>query len=353
MIRHARLPPAARPAARIRPDAPALWARSAIGMVLGLALQADAATAADATPDIPAGLAARYGAVAAPGALRTHDGWYFLAQELHAYAAGSLSAARRSALGDPLEAIAAFSAMAATAGIRLLVVPVPGKIAIYPDQLDPAWSAQPRFDAEQAAFFQELRGRGVEVLDLLPAFVALRAQGTAAYCRQDSHWSPAGMQLAAAAIQRWMAAQAWYAGSPLLATTRVAQTVDAHGDLAGLLADQAEPAERLQVMRVEAAGRPVPVDRQSPIVLMGDSSTLVYHGDGLLAEAAGLPDQLAALCARPIDLVGVLGGGANGSRMILARRRDDLAGKKCLVWVFAARELSESGDGWKMIPVVR
>jgi hypothetical protein len=338
---------------RRRLPATARWWRLVLGPLSGLALLCAAGTAAEGTPDIPAALAARFGTVAAPGALRAHDGWFFLAHELHAYAAGSLTAARRSGLGDPLEAIVAFNAMAAMAGIRLLVVPLPGKIALYPDQLDPAWIMAERFDAEQFAFYAELRGHGVEVLDLLPDFIAMRKQGTAVYCRQDSHWSPSGMQHAAEAIQHWMSTQAWYAGLAQLATTRVGQTVAARGDLATLLADQADPAEQLQVMRVECAGRPLPSDRHSPIVLMGDSSTLVFHGDGLLAEAAGLPDQLAALCSSGIDLVGVLGGGANGSRMILARRKDNLAGKKCLVWVFASRELSESSDGWKMIPVVR
>jgi hypothetical protein len=312
-----------------------------------------AGAAVEGETDIPAALAARFGTVTAPGALRAHDGWFFLAHELHAYAAGSLTAARRSGLGDPLAAIVALNTMATMAGIQLLVVPVPGKIAVYPDKLDPAWIMERRFDAEQLAFYQELRGHGVEVLDLLPDYLALRKQGTEVYCRQDSHWSPSGMQHAAEAIQHWMSTQPWYAGVAKLATTRVAQTVKATGDLATLLADQADAPEQLQVMRVEAAGHPLATDRQSPIVLMGDSSTLVYHGDGLLAEAAGLPDQLAALCSTGIDLIGVLGGGANGSRMILARRKDNLAGKKCLVWVFAARELSESSDGWKMIPVVR
>lgn len=324
----------------------------AIRFLLSLVFLLTSGTAAEPTLDIASALAVRFGTVEAPGAMRARDGWFFLGHELHSYAAGNLTAARHSALGDPLSAIVAFKTMAANAGVRLLLVPIPGKIAVYPDMLDPAWSADRRWDAENLAFLQELRGQGVEVLDLLPDFLAMRKQGIDVYCRQDSHWSPAGMQHAAEAIQQWMSTQAWYPGVAHLATTRVAQTVHASGDLATLLADQS-PAEQLQVMRVESEGRPVPADRQSPIVLMGDSSTLVYHGDGLLAEAAGLPDQLAALCSTSIDLIGVLGGGANGSRMILARRKDNLAGKKCLVWVFSARELSESSDGWKMIPVVR
>jgi alginate O-acetyltransferase complex protein AlgJ len=48
-----------------------------------------------------------------------------------------------------------------------------------------------------------------------------------------------------------------------------------------------------------------------------------------------------------------MGGGANAGRIDLARRRDNLAGKRVVIWVFAARELTESPEGWKRIPVIR
>ena len=45
------------------------------------------------------------------------------------------------------------------------------------------------------------------------------------------------------------------------------------------------------------------------------------------------------------DLIGVLAEHR--------RRRDNLAGKKVVVWVFRASEFSETDEGWRVIPVIR
>jgi hypothetical protein len=47
-----------------------------------------------------------------------------------------------------------------------------------------------------------------------------------------------------------------------------------------------------------------------------------------------------------------MGSGANIPRTDLARRRDNLAERKCLVWCFTVREFTASA-GWFKIPVVR
>ena len=58
----------------------------------------------------------------------------------------------------------------------------------------------------------------------------------------------------------------------------------------------------------------------------------------------------------PVDLIGVRGSGATPARMNLMRKikSDDkyLAGKKLIVWGFAAREFTES-QGWRKVPVVK
>jgi hypothetical protein len=79
----------------------------------------------------------------------------------------------------------------------------------------------------------------------------------------------------------------------------------------------------------------------------------VFHRPDLLGEHAGLSDHLAAELGFPVDLVGVMAGGANASRMVLARRRDNLTGKMVVVWVFRASEFSETDEGWRAIPVIR
>jgi hypothetical protein len=36
----------------------------------------------------------------------------------------------------------------------------------------------------------------------------------------------------------------------------------------------------------------------------------------------------------------------------LLRRRDQMEGKKAVIWLFAARDLTES-DGWRVVPVMK
>jgi len=52
-----------------------------------------------------------------------------------------------------------------------------------------------------------------------------------------------------------------------------------------------------------------------------------------------------------VDLVAVRGSGGTPARVNLLRRGDGLAGKRLVIWVFAARELA-AGQGWKRVPVV-
>ncbi len=103
--------------------------------------------------------------------------------------------------------------------------------------------------------------------------------------------------------------------------------------------------------------QPLEPDRASPVLLLGDSHSLIFHAGGdMPARGAGLPDQLALELGFPVDLVAVRGSGATPARATLLRlaRADPeyLAGKKLVVWCFGAREFTES-TGWAKVPVVR
>jgi alginate O-acetyltransferase complex protein AlgJ len=70
------------------------------------------------------------------------------------------------------------------------------------------------------------------------------------------------------------------------------------------------------------------------------------------AKDAGLVEHLSAAIGAPIDRVAVRGSGATATRIELLRRRDQMAGKKAVIWLFAARDLTES-DGWRVVPVIK
>jgi alginate O-acetyltransferase complex protein AlgJ len=85
----------------------------------------------------------------------------------------------------------------------------------------------------------------------------------------------------------------------------------------------------------------------SPVVVLADSHGLVFHaGEDMLARNAGLSDHLALALGFPVDLHATRGSGATPTRIAFYRkvRRDPayLPSKKVLVWLFSAREFTES-----------
>ena len=126
------------------------------------------------------------------------------------------------------------------------------------------------------------------------------------------------------------------------------------GDLAGANAKKLEP-EKIAVRTIsdKETGAAINPDPNSPLLIIGDSHTLVFHD--FLAEKSGLLDQLAYEIGFAPDLIGTRGSGATSVRVSLYRRArkdpDYLAKKKMIVWCFAAREFTESDQGWDKVPV--
>jgi len=315
-------------------------------------------------------------------AKRGLDGFCFIKSELRSYSVGKFwgpaaaktaayqppppaadadpaaraKALRRLARRDPLSPIVSFHRQLAKAGVELVLLPVPGKVAIYPDKLDRRLAAGRRVDRHHKAFYTELRAAGVNVIDIADAMIAMRTRGTPAHCRQDTHWSPQAVRMAAGKLAGIVRKQPWYAAAPKVNVHVKPADVAVRGDIvANMLKGVALPKETLRIEVVSVAGKPIDdSDRRSPIVLMGDSHALVYHDRRLLAANAGLADLLCAeLRLGSIDLLGVMGSGANAGRLALARRRDNLAGKTCVIWCLAAREFTESPAGWYDVPVIR
>ena len=302
------------------------------------------------------------------GALAGGESWLFLANELRFLARGrfwgdaaaSASRSQKAEAADPIPAILDFHRQLQERGIALLVVPVPAKAAVYPDKLGLLTTVAP----EEAApylqeFYQELRSHGIHVLDLSPIFAREREHPRGSvYCRTDSHWSGIGCVLAAEAITEQIRAKL---PAPTAAKDYAVEWKDVSvtGDLAGLVeAGQGKPAaEKIAIRAVSdpANGGAVQPDASSPLLVLGDSHTLVFRE--FLAERAGLVDQLAEELGFAPDLIGTRGSGATAVRISLYRRtRTDaayLAKKKAVVWCFAAREFTEADQGWVAQPVAK
>jgi len=282
----------------------------------------------------------------------------FLRKEIRSYSVGrfwgdaAAKVARSARNPDPLPAIVDFHRQLEGAGIALLVVPVPGKIACYEDAFLGGEPAAARWDVHHRTFHARLREEGVAVLDLVPAFRELRASETDPHCRTDAHWSPAGMALAAERIAARLreAGQVPEVEGPEVA--RTPRTIAVQGDLAARVEGRLFADEELDVVEIALDGAPVASDADSPLILIGDSHCQVYS-TGLLTRRAGLPDHLAAELGFAPEVVTNQGSGANAPRGRLARRGGSLPGKTAVVWVFVARDYTESFSGWQEIPVIR
>ena len=300
------------------------------------------------------------------GAVAGMENWLFLTSDIRFLGlaqfwgdeASKVSRARKPDAADPIPAIVDFNKQLQARGIELLILPVPPKAAIYPEKIVPevdlkGQSVAPFLDK----FYSELRGRGVNVVDLAPVFLQNRAHERGpVFCRTDSHWSGIGCVLAAQTI----GAQIKGKFGAQSQNTFAAEWKEAElkGDLVDLLGTKSQKpgSEKIPVCAVsDKSGGALNPDPNSPLLIMGDSHTLVFHD--FHAERAGLLDELAHEIGFLPDVIGTRGSGATAVRITLYRRSlkdpEYLARKKVIVWCFAAREFTESDQGWEKVPVAK
>jgi len=302
--------------------------------------------------------------------VKGNDGWLFFGPELRHVsvgqfwgdAAAKVSRATKPEDADPFPAILDFKAQLDAAGIELIMLPVPPKAIVYPemicDKVSPGLDgAVRRLDPHHQEFYKLLADNKITVIDLVPPLMAARGDKAGPmYCKHDTHWSGRACVLAAKLVAEQVRNRPWLKDREKLEIAVNEKDVQISGDLWKALNDPAIPSETLPLRFVESGGQPVAPDRASPVVLLGDSHTLVFHtgGEDMLATGAGLADQLAMELGLAVDVVGVRGSGATPARISFFRRSQAdkayLGGKKLVVWCFSAREFTES-QGWRKVPI--
>ena len=307
------------------------------------------------SPEAVAGksaVASASNALAVPG----NDGWLFSTQELsHLGKPQYWSAGAGTTMaGDPMPAILDFKRQLDAAGIELLLVPVPPKVVVYSDK----FGGSPYFIQSDQAFYRALEAQGVKVLDMTKTFQAARKTNSAPiYSKQDTHWAPEGIRIAADRIAEKIKGLPFLATEPKLGMKSSDVRVTVKGDLAqgqaGISQEEETFSARLVVPTEGGGTQPVEPSRSSPVILLGDSHNLIFHSGGdMHAAGCGLPEQLSLALGFPVDLVAVRGSGSTSARRNLARRKDNLQGKKLVIWCFTAREFTE-GEGWLKVPVIK
>jgi hypothetical protein len=289
------------------------------------------------------------------------DGWLFLRKELRFLNAGpfwaehaeSASLAKRADAKDPTPAIVAFNRALAEKGVTLLLVPVPPKALIYSEYVSDGDKGN-NWGESLDSYYKLLRKQGVHVLDLREGLLSERANQTnPLYCREDSHWSGTGVTVAADLISKQI--------KKMLPKGEINyrakwSDIQITGDLRQMLGDQQRKTETISVREISDKNGQLPKsDFSSSLLVIGDSHVLVFHDGGdMYMRGAGITDQLAFSLAMPMDVIGVRGSGATPARLSLYRKvkrnKQYWAGKKVVVWCFAAREFTET-DGWRVLPI--
>jgi SGNH hydrolase-like domain, acetyltransferase AlgX len=286
-------------------------------------------------------------------ALAGQDGFFFFRNDLSYVSGGDLE--RQRAGKNPLPIILEFKKLLDEQGVDFLFVPVPTKLEIYPEKLDPEMKdvAGQVLNPAFRKLVESLGKQGVEVVDLLPAL--LRAKGDDAkegllFQRQDTHWTDRGLQLTAGLLAARVKKYPWYAelakhkqtyGERETSFTRFG---DLHSRLPEAEQKKYEP-ETLVAHQVMAGAEPYDDDPDSPIVLLGDSFTGVYQLTD--AQHAGVSAHLARGVSYPLDLVMSYGGGPNVRQKLMRRGVEALGQKKLVIWMMTARDLYDYWEKWE------
>lgn len=284
-------------------------------------------------------------------------GWYFYKPGLNYMLARPTRHLGR-ATNDPVAAIVDFREQLAAQGIHLLVMPVPNKESIYPDRLNS--SAQPPrgiLAPRTQEVLEGLRAAKIEVVDLFQEFREARRQGDSQaplYLAQDTHWSPAGVALAAKAVARRLTALGWIQPGRVEYNERTAP-VQRLGDILRMM--QAPVIERslkpenvsaTQVVRAENA-QPYQDEADAEILVLGDSFMRIYQEDQ--PNAAGFIAHLAKDLKQPMMSLVNDGGGSTLVREELCSRPMFLQKKKVVLWEFVERDIGIGLKGWQRTPL--
>lgn len=287
------------------------------------------------------------------------DGWLFYRPDVDyvtgpAFLNSSVASHRAHAGGvqtDPIKAIVEFRDQLASRGIDLVVMPIPMKPGVESGKLasrriSNAILQNPSF----AEFKARLERDRVRFFDPGEAIAELKASHSAesTYLETDTHWRPETMEFVAGKLAGFLGSNA----APLADGQQITGT----GDIARMLklreSQKVFRAETVTIHPVSNGGSAWRPSKDADVLLLGDSFSNIFSLGGLgWGESAGFAEQFSRAMSRPLDCILRNSDGAFATREILshelARGNDRLAGKKLVIWEFAARELA-FGD-WKTL----
>jgi hypothetical protein len=288
-------------------------------------------------------------------------GWLFYRPSVR-YLIERPTAAPESDATDPLPAIRSFRDQLQARGIRLLVIPVPNKESVYPGMLARRAEDADVLVCEQTRrLLDRLEQCDIKHVDLFEVFRSARreergSEPTPLYLAQDSHWSPEGARVAAAAVARRVLVEGTVQRGDHDYLER-SVTVRRHGDLVEMLRvpqiERTLEPERFTCRQVVRSDTRAPYrDRpESEVLILGDSFLRIYERDE--PGAAGFIAHLARELGQPLTAIVNDGGASTLVRQELARRPTLLTNKRLVIWEFVERDIRYGTEGWQIVPLAR
>lgn len=261
-----------------------------------------------------------------------YDGWLFPLRELD-----HLTLRRRGE--GATEALVKLAGELKTKGIPLMLVAVPAKAAMYPDQIFRAEYAAPVQPPGQKARLEKMTAAGIEVIDPSPALWDRLIKAESHYST-DRHWTFDTMKVVAGAVakrirEKWPELPG--TETPVISATILDRT-DA-GDLArdllplGSETVFGEESEHLvSILGLES-------DEKSPVMILGGESLRVFsdaassfgNAEGK-PQHAGFGTQMSSLLGRRLDV-------RDADEVEAAQIAAQATGKKLIVILARADEL--------------
>ena len=267
------------------------------------------------------------------------DGWLFLDEAIESLTGQGPFPFQKDG-NSPVYAIKRFADQLDNFGARLILVSIPSKAMIYPEKINHNIKG-PISHPDAQRLVSELNSLpNLDVLDLTRSLFNLK-KDTKVFLKQDTHWTPEAMEEAAKIIANHINSMDINIDKVNL-NPKQKEERKAYGDLVEKINiwDGAFSQESVIAKPIKGNTR----DRNSEIILLGDSFTNIYSSNEGLGwgNNAGLPEHIASNVGIPIDVISINGGGATEVRKKLAQRRgcsEDMKNKKVVIWAITCRDL--------------
>jgi hypothetical protein len=283
------------------------------------------------------------------------DNWLFFRGEASYLNSGDMAA--QAPDKNPIPHLVEFGKFLKIRNISLIFVPVPNKSDVYFEKLpvDQAPKDAYAFVHPYARkMLRDIQAAGVEVIDLLPAFLEAKKQDAnnkeAIYQKHDTHWTDRGLETAAQVIGDRVKQFAWYAQVPKVKYTVKDTTFLRQGDIVDKLAE----ADKTSFQAVELSAKRVynpdgtpfkGSNVDAPVMLIGDSFTGVF--ELVDCKAAGIGAHIAANTGTPVDIVTSWGGGPLVRDKFYRARKNNLDRKRVVIYMMVSRDLYNYSQLWQ------